>query len=68
MPTDFFGKNRSEYFFKEGDSDPLNYAGERRIHAIILNDGPKMHVVPNHPKILFRLVIGPDLLKERGIK
>ena len=64
----FFSKDRSVYFFKDGDSDPLNYAGERKIHAIMLNDGPKMHSATDHPKILFRLVIGPDLLKERGIK
>jgi len=68
VQSDFFRKDRSEYFFKDEDSDPLNYAGERKIHAIMLNDGPKMHSATGHPKILFRLVIGPDLLKERGIK
>jgi hypothetical protein len=68
VQSDFFRKDRSEYFFKDGDSDPLNYAGERKIHAIMLNDGPKIHSATGHPKILFRLVIGPDLLKERGIK
>ena len=65
VPSCFFEKDRNEYFFKDGDSDPLNYAGERSIHAIMLDEHRKMHSGTGHPKILFRLVVGPDLIAEK---
>ena len=55
----------------DGEVDPLHYAGQpnlKHVHILLLAPRQKLHSAPNHPKIVFRLVIGPDLLKERGIK
>ncbi len=67
----FFDADRRGYFFTEGEVDPLRYAGRpnfKKIHILLLGPGQKMHSALNHPKVVFRLAIAPDLLKERGIK
>lgn len=64
-----FKADRKGYFFTEGEVDPLRYAGRPqygKVHILLLDGYQKLHSSLNHPKTVFRLAIGPDLLNEHG--
>ncbi len=63
----FFDEDRRGYFFMEGEVDPLRYVGRpnfKNVHILLLGPRQKMHSALNHPKVVFRLAIAPDLLAE----
>lgn len=58
----FFKSARKDYFFADEEVDPIKWKGppEASRVDVLLMTWPKMHTIGTHPKIIFRLVVGPD--------
>ena len=58
----FFKSARKDYFFADAEVDPIKWKGPPRTSCVdvLLMTWPKMHTIGTHPKIIFRLVVGPD--------
>ncbi len=60
----FFRKSRKDYFFADEETDPLKSAGPPKATKVdvLMMVYPKTHSKSTHQKMIFRLVVGPELV------